>query len=158
MYRRRRGTRQESHERTMPGSSPPEHAEREGREQRRIHEREDELEQVHDVVERARYVRCGNRQRDPAYGGHASHPQVVRVRCARPDVTLIDVVCPHGVERGRVACHPRHERRHQRRESQAEHSGRKQSHEHHWRGEIVVEHEVPRAVDQRRAARRAWPG
>ena len=74
----------------VPASSPseravtrralPEHPEREGREQRRVHEREHELQQIHDVVERAGDVRRRDRQQDPADRRHASHPQVVLVR------------------------------------------------------------------------------
>ena len=43
----------------IAGRALPEHAEEEGREERRIHEGKDELEEIHDVVE----VRAQGRRR-----------------------------------------------------------------------------------------------
>ena len=52
------------------------------------------------------------------------------------DVALIDVVGEHGVERGDVARHAGHERRHQRRQSDAQHAGRIEL--RHQRGQHLV--------------------
>ena len=46
----------------------------------------------------------------------------MRIRRVLADVALVDVVCPHRVERGDVARHAGHEGRHQRRDAHAEHA------------------------------------
>ena len=61
----------------------PEHAQQERGEERRIHEAEDQLQRVHDVVEVDGRVGGGDRQQDAADGGPSAHRHVVPV-AARP--------------------------------------------------------------------------
>ena len=49
--RRAQRPRNQAEERSMPGGPTPEHSECKGGEQRCIHEGEDELQHIHDVVE-----------------------------------------------------------------------------------------------------------
>ena len=72
---------------------------------------------------------------------------------AFPDVALVDVVSPHGVERSDIASHSRHERCEQRSEAEAEHSGWEESDQHHRHREIVVENDVSCLIEKRRTGR-----
>lgn len=57
MHGRGQAADEPSDECAVTRGSLPEHSERERRVQRRIHEREHELQQVHDVIKRVRHVR-----------------------------------------------------------------------------------------------------
>ena len=150
MQCRRGGAGDETGERAVPGRALPEHPEQERREQRRVHEREDELQHVHDVVELRRDVRRQHRRRDAEDGRHAADPQVVRVARLRLQVRLIDVVRPHGVERRHVARHPRHEAGEQRGQAEAEHSGRKVTQQQRRDREVVIELRLTKRIEHQR--------
>ena len=62
MQDRRAGAGDESGKRPMASGPLPEHAQQEGRKQRGVHEAEDKLQRVHDVVEVDGRVRRANRQ------------------------------------------------------------------------------------------------
>ena len=89
----------------VAGSALPEHAQQEGRKQRRVDEGEHQLEHVHDVVKARRHIGRRQRQRDAEDGGHAAHPQVVLVARGLVDIGLVDVIRPHRIEGGDVARH-----------------------------------------------------
>ena len=55
----------------------PEHAQQERGKQRRVHEREHELQHVHDVVEPRRRISRDDAEHDPNHGRNVTHPQVV---------------------------------------------------------------------------------
>ena len=116
--------REQSPEGAVSGRPFPKLAEQERREQRRVHEREDELQGIHDVVELRRHVRSDDGKGDSQHGRDPSHLQIVRIRRVALDVGLVDVAGPNGVERGHVARHPRHEAREQRRDAQTQQTGR----------------------------------
>src|SRR5262249_38131977 len=109
----------------MPSSALPEHAEEEGREQWRVHEGEDELEHVHDVVKSVGHVCGGDGEPDAHYCGRSTHPKVMFVAGVWLDVGLIDVVGPNGVKGGDIAGHAGHEAGEKRGEAESEHSRRK---------------------------------
>ena len=149
MHGRRQRPRDEPHERAVPSGPLPEHAEREGREQGRVDEREHQLQEVHDVVERRGDVGREDGQRHAEHRREPPHREIMPVGRAGAHVALIDVVRPHGIERRHVARHPGHERGQQRREAQAEQAGREEVDEQHRRGEVVVEHQVAVEIVQR---------
>ena len=83
------GAGEQAGEGAVAGGALPEHAEEEGGEERRVDEGEDQLEDVHDVVEVGGEVGGADGERYASDGGHAAHPEVVGVgglawRC-RPD-------------------------------------------------------------------------
>ena len=93
-------------------------------EQRRIDEAEHQLQEIHDVVEVRRQVgRCDRKRRHPPPWLTRATVKVMRIGRMLADVALIKIVGPDGVERGDVARHAGHERCHQRRQSDAQHSG-----------------------------------
>ncbi|SPF39816.1 hypothetical protein SBA4_2420012 [Candidatus Sulfopaludibacter sp. SbA4] len=118
------GARDQPHERAVGGRALPEHAQHEGGEQRRVHHAEHELQQVHDVAVSARVIGGADREHHAHDRGEPPDLQVVCVRRAAPDMGLVDVVRPHGVERRHVSRHARHERRHQPGEPHSQHSRR----------------------------------
>mgnify|MGYP003693812349 CR=1 FL=1 len=61
--------------RAVPGGASPEHAEQERGEERRVHEREHQLEQVHDVVEVRGEISRADADHDSDHRGSATHPQ-----------------------------------------------------------------------------------
>ena len=132
------GSGEEAGEGSVAGGALPEHAEEEGGEERRVDDREDELERVHDVVEVGDGVGCADGEDDAAYGGHAAHPEVVRVGRLLVDVGLVDVVGPDGVEGGDVAGHSGHEAGEKSGEAEAEDAGWEEVEEHDRDGEVVV--------------------
>ena len=63
----------------VAGGALPEHPEQERGEQRRIHESEHQLQQIHDVVVLLRQVGRRDRERDADDRGQAAHREVMRV-------------------------------------------------------------------------------
>ena len=61
----------------VSGGSLPEHSQQEGRKQRRIHEGEHQLQEIHDVVELRRQVGGRDRKSDTDHRGYASHPEIM---------------------------------------------------------------------------------
>src|ERR1041385_8990790 len=98
-----------SKEGRLAGGASPEHAKEKGGKQRRIHKSKDQLEQVHDVVEMGREVGSGDADGDSDNGGGASHPQQSGIARLRPQISLVDIVGPDGIERSDITRHPGHE-------------------------------------------------
>ena len=130
----------------MAGRAPPEHAEQEGREQRRVDEGEHELQHVHDVVELPGGVGAGHADEQADHRGRAGPPQRWASVEFLVHVALVDVVGPDGVERGDVARHAGHERGHQRGQADAQHAVGEILREHGRHDHVVV----GRAVGRRR--------
>ena len=96
---------QEAGERPMACGPAPEHSEQEGGQQGGVHQREHQLQQVHDVVVALGHIRSHDRERDSAYGRQPGYFQVVRIRSALADIALVDIVGPDSIERSDVPSH-----------------------------------------------------
>ena len=149
MQHGRSGARDQAGKCAVAGGALPEHAQQERGEQRRIHEAEDQLQRVHDVVEVDGRIGGRDRQQDAAHRGPSAHRHVVPVACALVNVGLVEVVGEDGVECRHVAGHAAHEAGQQRRQSQAENAGGKVVQQHVRRGHVVVEQRLA-------AGSRAW--
>ena len=115
---------QQARERRVPSRAFPKHPQQKGRKQRRIHKREDQLQEVHDVVEMRGQIRRRYREDNTRYRRYAPYHQIVAIRRAPADVTLINVVREHRVEGRYVACHPRHKGSHERSQADPQHARR----------------------------------
>ena len=79
----------------MPGRALPEHAQQKGGKQRSIDESEDELQEVHDVVEVGRGIGGGHRKGDPENRRHSPHPKIMLIA----GVLVKIIVTKAGVDR-----------------------------------------------------------
>ena len=126
MQHRRRGACDQPGKCAVAGGPLPEHAQEEGRKERGIHKREDQLQRVHDVVEVDRRIRGRNREQNAADRGPSSHSHVVPVAGALANVGLVEIVSKYSIESRYVACHAAHEAGQQRSEAEAENARRKE--------------------------------
>jgi hypothetical protein len=104
----RRGHRsgEQAEERAMPGRAFPKHPQQKGGKKRRVDKGKDELEDVHNVVERRHKIGNGHRKRYPKEGRQLADHKQVGVGGVSPDVRLENVVGPDRVESSDIARHP----------------------------------------------------
>ena len=138
VQRGRPRARQQAEKRAVAGRPPPEHAQQERSEQRRVDKPEHELQHIHDIVELARHVGTSDADQDADHRDDVAHPQVVPVGLAGADVALVQIVRPDGVERGDVAGHARHERGHQGGDADAQQARGAEPGEHHRHGHVEI--------------------
>src|SRR5437773_11871585 len=102
----------------MAGGATPEHSQQKGSKQRRIDKGKEQLEEVHNVVELGCNIGSSQTNSDAEDRSHPSHPEIVLVRAAWANVTLINVVGPDRIKGRDISGHPGHERGHQGSQSQ----------------------------------------
>ena len=104
------------------GGALPEHPDEERREQRRVEDREQQLDVVHDVRVAGGDERREDADQHPGHRGEAPDPQVVRVGPVPPEVRPPDVVGEDRVEGAHVRGHAGHERGQQAGQRDPEHA------------------------------------
>src|SRR3989339_176293 len=96
-------TGKQSKERTMSGSALPEHPQQECCKKRSIDKSEDQLQKIHEIIEKPGHIGCPNTYQNTKDRSHLTHPQVVLIRFLWVDITLVYIVGPHRVKGSHIA-------------------------------------------------------